>query len=86
MPSTSEIHTNMQNCKHHGEDLNYVLVELDLTVLALKQGLLDTVRDKTKAKACEIQIIGFIFFLSCKCDNTLKQYFLSEFLFKGGSG
>jgi len=50
----------MQNCRHHGEDLNYVLVEPDLTVLALKQGLLDTVKDKTKAKVCEIQIMGFL--------------------------
>ena len=67
----------MQNCRHHGEDLNYVLVELDLTVLALKQGLLDIVKDKTKAKASEIQIIGFIFFLLWKCENTLKYDFPS---------
>lgn len=61
---------HLQNCRHRGENLNYVLVELDLTVLVLKQGLLDTVKDKTKAKACEIQIIGFIFFLSWNCENT----------------
>jgi len=63
----------LQSCRHHGEDLNYVLVELDLTVLELKQGLLDTVKDKTKAKACEIQIVGFIFFLARKCENTLSR-------------
>lgn len=53
----------MQNCRHHWEDLNYLLVELGLTVLVLKQGLLDTVKDKTKAKTCEILIMGFILFL-----------------------
>lgn len=53
----------MQNCRHHWENLNYVLVELGLTVLALEQGLLDTVKDKTKAKTCEILIMGFILFL-----------------------
>lgn len=62
----------MQNCRHHREDLNCVSVELGLTVLALKQGLLDTVKDKTKAKTCEILIIGFILFLQWNYENTLK--------------
>lgn len=68
----------MRNCRHCGEDLKYVLVELDLTILAQQQSLLGTVTCKTKAEVCEIQVISFIFFLSWKQERFLVIVFLQR--------